>query len=107
MAIVRWLTSYTVWLCKWFDVSPDYINRNKRGNLPPPSGGIGDVLRSTKFGGRRDQVGADLCRSTGSSPREDLRRVVLKRVVQLSAGSEDRVAQDTAPKSLAGLPSAP
>jgi len=41
MAIVRWLTSYTVWLCKWFDVSPDYINRNKRGNLPPPSGGIG------------------------------------------------------------------
>ena len=41
MAIVRWLTSYTVWLCKWFDVSPNYINRNKRGNLPPPSGGIG------------------------------------------------------------------
>jgi|tagenome__1003787_1003787.scaffolds.fasta_scaffold16110868_1 hypothetical protein len=41
VAIVRWLTSYTVWLCRSFDVTPDYINRNKRGNLPPPTGGIG------------------------------------------------------------------
>jgi hypothetical protein len=41
MALVRFLTSYTVWLCKWFDVSPDFINRDKRGNLPPPAGGIG------------------------------------------------------------------
>jgi hypothetical protein len=30
MAIVRWLTSYTVWLCKWFHTrSPRYVRHDR------------------------------------------------------------------------------
>lgn len=36
------LTSFTVWLCKVFEVTPDSIHpkEDRRGNMPPPSGGI-------------------------------------------------------------------
>jgi hypothetical protein len=39
-AIERWLTAFTYWLCRIFDVRPETISKNRRGNLPPPEGGI-------------------------------------------------------------------
>jgi hypothetical protein len=40
-AIARLLSCYTVWLCRAFRVTPEFIVRDRRGNMPPPSGGIG------------------------------------------------------------------
>jgi hypothetical protein len=34
------LSAYLIWLCKIFEVTPDSITRDRRGNMPPPSGGI-------------------------------------------------------------------
>jgi hypothetical protein len=44
-AIERWLTAYLAWLCKVFDVPfdttrKDRLGHTKRGNQPPPEGGI-------------------------------------------------------------------
>jgi hypothetical protein len=40
-AIAKWLTAFGIWLCGIFGVSPDWLVKDKRGNLPPPSGGPG------------------------------------------------------------------
>jgi len=34
------LKGYMAWLCKIFGVTPDTLRNGRRGNLPPPSGGI-------------------------------------------------------------------
>jgi len=39
--IVALLRAYLVGLCKIFQVTPDAITSDRRGNQPPPSGGIG------------------------------------------------------------------
>lgn len=44
-AIEKWLAAYLAWLCKIFEVTPDSIRKDrlghaKRGNQPPPQGGI-------------------------------------------------------------------
>ena len=38
--LVSSLTAYVVLLCKAFDVTPESITKDRRGNMPPPSGGI-------------------------------------------------------------------
>jgi hypothetical protein len=35
------LSAYVALLCKIFQVTPDSIMNDRRGNMPPPSGGIG------------------------------------------------------------------
>ncbi len=40
-AIVQLLSGYVTWLCQELLVTPDLITKDRRGNLPPPSGGIG------------------------------------------------------------------
>ncbi len=35
----RWLTAFLAWLTGLFQVAPADINKDKRGNLPPPEGG--------------------------------------------------------------------
>ncbi|WP_282568041.1 hypothetical protein [Bosea sp. WAO] len=40
-AIKQLLAAYTAWLSWMLQVSPDFITKDRRGNLPPPSGGIG------------------------------------------------------------------
>jgi hypothetical protein len=39
--LISLLATYTAWLCKVFAVTPESITKDRRGNLPPPSGGIG------------------------------------------------------------------
>jgi hypothetical protein len=39
-AIRKLLESYLAWLCKVFQVTPDSLRDARRGNLPPPSGGM-------------------------------------------------------------------
>ena len=38
--LVSWLAAYLVALCKVFQVTLESITKDRRGNLPPPSGGI-------------------------------------------------------------------
>lgn len=38
--IVSLLSSYVVLLCKAFEVTPESLTKDRRGNMPPPSGGI-------------------------------------------------------------------
>ena len=38
--LISLLTAYTVLLCKMFRVTPESITKDRRGNMPPPSGGI-------------------------------------------------------------------
>ena len=40
-AIWKWLVAFATRLCSIFSVSPDSLVKDKRGNLPPPYGGIG------------------------------------------------------------------
>lgn len=40
-AFASLLSGYAAWLCKLFSVTPESIVKDRRGNLPPPSGGIG------------------------------------------------------------------
>lgn len=40
-AVMQLLSAYAAWLSRALQVSPDFITRDRRGNLPPPSGGIG------------------------------------------------------------------
>ena len=40
MAMRAMLSAYLIWLCEIFQVTPDSITRDRRGNMPPPSGGI-------------------------------------------------------------------
>lgn len=40
-AIVQLLSAYVTSLCKALQVTPDSVTKGRRGNLPPPSGGIG------------------------------------------------------------------
>lgn len=35
------LLAYLNWLCEAFRVTPDALTKDRRGNLPRPSGGIG------------------------------------------------------------------
>jgi hypothetical protein len=35
------IAAFVTWLCGVFRVTSDVLIRDKRGNLPPPSGGIG------------------------------------------------------------------
>jgi len=39
--IVDWLSAFLAQLCRLFDVTPASITQDRRGNMPPPSGGIG------------------------------------------------------------------
>ena len=39
--IWRWLSAFASWLCRSFAVTPDSLVSGKRGNLPPPQGGMG------------------------------------------------------------------
>ena len=38
--LVSWLAAYIVALCQVFQVTPESITKDRRGNMPPPSGGI-------------------------------------------------------------------
>ena len=38
--IATWLTKFLVNVCTLFTVTPDSLIRGKRGNLPPPGGGL-------------------------------------------------------------------
>jgi hypothetical protein len=38
--IVSWLSAYVAQLCRIFNVTPASITQDRRGNMPPPSGGI-------------------------------------------------------------------
>ena len=38
--LVSWLTACVVALCRVFQVTPESITKDRRGNLPPPSGGV-------------------------------------------------------------------
>jgi hypothetical protein len=40
MAMRSILSAYLIWLCGIFQVTPDSITQDRRGNMPPPSGGI-------------------------------------------------------------------
>ena len=40
-AIMRLLSAYMTRLCGIFQVTPESLTRDRRGNMPPPSGGIG------------------------------------------------------------------
>lgn len=40
-AVATMLRAYMSLLCKALLVTPDFIVKDRRGNLPPPSGGIG------------------------------------------------------------------
>lgn len=40
-SVIALLQACLVWLCKAFQVTPDSITSDRRGNQPPPSGGIG------------------------------------------------------------------
>ncbi len=37
--IERWLAALLAWFAGLFQATPDVINKDKRGNLPPPEGG--------------------------------------------------------------------
>ena len=39
-AFMSLLSAYLVQLCKFFSVTPESITKDRRGNMPPPSGGI-------------------------------------------------------------------
>jgi hypothetical protein len=39
--IMRWLAAYVAQLCRIFQVTPESLTKDRRGNMPPPSGGIG------------------------------------------------------------------
>ena len=39
--IMSVLQAYLVWLCKLFQVTPESSTADRRGNMPPSSGGIG------------------------------------------------------------------
>lgn len=39
--LVKWLTAMLSWLAELFSVSMDDVNKDKRGNMPPPEGGSG------------------------------------------------------------------
>jgi hypothetical protein len=39
-ALMSLLSAYLVGLCRIFQVSPESITKDRRGNMPPPSGGI-------------------------------------------------------------------
>ena len=40
-AIYKRVVAFTVWLCGMFSVTPGSLIKDKRGNLPPPSDGVG------------------------------------------------------------------
>jgi hypothetical protein len=40
-ALAELLLAYLNWLCNAFRVTPDSLTKDRRGNMPPPSGGIG------------------------------------------------------------------
>jgi hypothetical protein len=40
-AIERWFVAWLARLCRLFDVTPESLRNGRRGNLPPPQGGIG------------------------------------------------------------------
>jgi hypothetical protein len=37
--IMSWLSAYVAQLCRIFGVTPASITKDRRGNMPPPSGG--------------------------------------------------------------------
>jgi hypothetical protein len=39
--ILRMLSAYVAWLWSTFQVTPESLTKDRRGNMPPPSGGIG------------------------------------------------------------------
>ena len=39
--IVSWMSAFLAKLCAVFNVTPESITKDRRGNLPPPSGGAG------------------------------------------------------------------
>ena len=38
--VLQWWSGFVAWLCR-IGVTPDSLRKGRRGNLPPPSGGIG------------------------------------------------------------------
>jgi hypothetical protein len=40
-AITAWISAFLTRLCTILQVTPQALVKDKRGNLPPPSGGIG------------------------------------------------------------------
>lgn len=40
-AVMQLLSAYITWLARALQVTPDFITKDRRGNLPPPAGGIG------------------------------------------------------------------
>ena len=37
--IMGWLSAFVTWLCGIFQVTPEFLTKDRRGNMPPPSGG--------------------------------------------------------------------
>jgi hypothetical protein len=40
-AVIELLSAWTSWLSRMLLVTPEFITKDRRGNVPPPSGGIG------------------------------------------------------------------
>lgn len=40
-AVMELLAAYSSWLSRMLLVTPEFITKDRRGNMPPPSGGIG------------------------------------------------------------------
>ena len=38
--LISFFTAYVPLLCKAFEVTPESLTQDRRGNMPPPSGGI-------------------------------------------------------------------
>jgi hypothetical protein len=38
--VINWLSAFVARLCQMFDVTAESITQDRRGNMPPPSGGI-------------------------------------------------------------------
>ena len=39
--VERFFSAWLAWLCHAFEITPESLYQDRRGNMPPPSGGIG------------------------------------------------------------------
>jgi hypothetical protein len=40
-AIEKFFSAWIAWLCDLFEITPESLYNDRRGNQPPPTGGIG------------------------------------------------------------------
>ena len=59
-ALFKLMTGYLAWLCKVLQVTPASLRQGRRGNLPPPSGGIASFysgIVAVRMAAARDRPG--------------------------------------------------